>query len=301
MSKKASIITALLITTILLKMSFATNSVSKNIPSNENSQTIEETVKDTESISTEDTKTDEAEPLSEEETGTDEEQIPEEEISAVEEQILEEDIKIEEIAEENITQDEQITEDIEEAIDEKNIIMIDTEFQKIISDEKLAEVFERLENNGVVSKIEDLKLENIIKNEEISDELRHKIQKIIDIAQSELDSYRTTIKNNEKITNRRILSLRQELSRVQNFRDQAEQDLQISRWMVLTLSMGVICLTFLIVIIWRNMTNIGKNEIEVLFAYKDLKKDLNKINEQIEVLDKKSKITSEENKNLEGI
>jgi len=176
----------------------------------------------------------------------------------------------------------------------KNITILDAEIKEVITNEEVEKVLERLIENGKINKIEDLRLSDIIGNEEVSEELKFKIKEIISIAQNELDSYRTAMKNNYKTMTRRLLEVKRELNRVQDFKDEAEYDLEVSRWMILTLSMGVICLTFLIVIMWRSVSNIGKNEIEVLFAYEDLKKNLGNLAEQIDLLHKKNTIAKEE-------
>jgi len=176
----------------------------------------------------------------------------------------------------------------------EEVSTLDTEVKTEATEEGVEEVLQRLESDQKISKIESLKLADIIGDEEVSEELKYRIKEVLDTAQSELDSYRTAMKNNYKTMTRRILEVRRELNRVQNFKDEAEYDLEVSRWMILTLSMGVVCLTFLIVVMWRSVTNIGKNELEVLFAYEDLKKNLGKINEQIEILNKKGNVVQEE-------
>jgi hypothetical protein len=290
MCKKFSILTLLLSTLIFLNNSFATDLI-EVIPEKEEiitettTKEIEKLVEPTESIEQN------MEPMD----ATINNEISEEEVDlqikedAITE--LEETINLEDEIGEEIKTDITKNAPIEET---ENILHLDTEFKKEITDEELEKVLERIENGKTASKIEEMRLSDIIGTEEISEELKYKIKQMLNTAQQELDNYRSTMKSNYRTMTRKLLDVKKELNRVQNFKDEAEYDLEVSRWMILTLSMGVICLTFLIVIMWRSVTNIGKNEIEVLFAYEDLKKNIGKINEQIDLLTKKNTIAKEE-------
>ena len=148
------------------------------------------------------------------------------------------------------------------------------------------EVIARMFNDQRLSKpIEEITLSDIIRDENISPEVKERISKLINQSQYQLDRYRTAISNHYKQVENKLITHRKELDDMYNFKDNMEANLNLAKWMIISLSIGIICLTTIVVVMWKSVVNVNRNDVEVLFSTEKVKKDLRLLSKRIEILE----------------
>ena len=161
-----------------------------------------------------------------------------------------------------------------------------------VNDENLEKlnqsIIELLQNNNQ-KVIEETTIYDVIQGEQISPELRQRILELLDKYQLSLDSYRTIIENENRKSKSQIFDLKKDLNKIYEFHDELEYNFDMAKWMIISLSVGIICLTTIIVIMWKSVVNVNRNDVEVIFTLEKFKKDLNFIKARLEMIENKSK------------
>ncbi|MDD2840102.1 MAG: hypothetical protein PHY80_03155 [Rickettsiales bacterium] len=134
-------------------------------------------------------------------------------------------------------------------------------------------------------KLEDITIFDVIGGERVSSELKNKVSGLVDQYQYELDGYRSIIANRYKQADLRIVGLQKDINNMNNFKDEMEQNLNLAKWMIISLSVGIICLTSIVVTMWKNIMSVNKNDVEVIFSLEKIKKDLKVLNGRIKLLE----------------
>lgn len=155
--------------------------------------------------------------------------------------------------------------------------------------EKLNQSIAELLQNNNQKVIEETTIYDIIQGEQISPELRQRILELLDKYQLSLDSYRTIIENDHKQSKFQIFGLKKDLNKMYEFHDELEYNFDMAKWMIISLSVGIICLTTIIVIMWKSVINVNRNDVEVIFTLEKFKKDLKFIKARLEMMENKSK------------
>ena len=145
-----------------------------------------------------------------------------------------------------------------------------------------------LQNNNQ-KKIEETTIFDIIKGEKVSPELKTRILNLLDNYQLSLDSYRKIIEMEYRKSGMQIFGIRKDLNKMYEFHSKLESNLDIAKWMIISLSVGIICLTFIVIVMWRSVVNVNRNDVEVIFSLEKFKKDLKFTNSKIENLEDKIK------------
>ena len=55
--------------------------------------------------------------------------------------------------------------------------------------------------------------------------------------------------------------------------------------MVISLSIGIICLATIITMMWKGVVNVNRNDVEVLFSIERIKKELRSLEKRVEMLE----------------
>ena len=172
---------------------------------------------------------------------------------------------------------------------------IDDTFKRLNNEiEESNNIIQEIFKNSERKRLEDITVFDVIDGEKISPELRKNILNLIDRYQYDLDSYRTIIANRYKKTELKIVKLQRNIDDMNDFRDEMEQNLNLAKWMIISLSIGIICLTTIVITMWRNIMNVNKNDIEVIFSLEKSKKDLKSINDRIKKLEELNNIDTKE-------
>lgn len=149
-------------------------------------------------------------------------------------------------------------------------------------DKNVAEIF----NNQKPSKpIEEITVFDIIRDEQISPDLKERITKLINQSQYQLDKYRTNINNHYKQVENKLVAYRRELNEIYNFKDDMEANLNLAKWMIISLSIGIVCLATIVIVMWRSVVNVNRNDVEVLFSTERIKKDIRLLMKRLEILE----------------
>lgn len=150
-----------------------------------------------------------------------------------------------------------------------------------------------------IGAIRDVEQPNAIKeifqnDERISSELKNNILELIDQYQYDLDNYRGAIAGRYKQAELKIVELQRNINNMNNFEDEMEQNLHLAKWMIISLSIGIICLTSVVITMWRSIINVNRNDVEVIFSLEKIKKDLKSLNERMKVLEGLNNISAKE-------
>lgn len=138
-------------------------------------------------------------------------------------------------------------------------------------------------------------IKEIFQNDErISSELKNNILELIDQYQYDLDNYRSVIAGRYKQAELKIVELQRDINNMNNFEDEMEQNLHLAKWMIISLSIGIVCLTSIVITMWRSIINVNKNDVEVIFSLEKIKKDLKSLSERMKVLEELNNISAKE-------
>lgn len=142
-----------------------------------------------------------------------------------------------------------------------------------------------LEDTPSVKPVEEVTVVDIIQNEQTSPELKQRIIDLLNHSQYEIDKYRTLMSDNYKKVESKIYDITKELERVVNLNDTMDVNLKLAKLTVLSLSIGLVCLTVVIILMWRSIVNVNRNDIEVIYSNEKLKKKIGILEKRIELLE----------------
>ena len=55
--------------------------------------------------------------------------------------------------------------------------------------------------------------------------------------------------------------------------------------MVISLSVGIVCLATIITVMWKGVVNVNRNDVEVLYSIERIKKELRFLDKRLEMLE----------------
>lgn len=146
-------------------------------------------------------------------------------------------------------------------------------------------IAEQISTNGKLKPLEEITVLDIVQDEDASPELRGRITKLVDQSQYEMDRYRTTISNHYKQVEARLVGFTKELDKFHSFRDDMEAHLGLSKLMIISLSVGIVCLTAIVIVMWKSVVNVNRNDVEVIFSAEKVRKELKIINKRLDMLE----------------
>ncbi len=146
-------------------------------------------------------------------------------------------------------------------------------------------VAEIIDNHKLSKPIEEITISDIVRDENVNPEVKERIMQLINQSQYQMDRYRSAINNHYKQVENKLIAYRKELNEIYNFKDEMEANLNLSKWMIISLSIGIICLTTIVVIMWRSVVNVNRNDVEVLFSTEKVKKDIRLLSKRLEILE----------------
>ena len=178
---------------------------------------------------------------------------------------------------------------LEEKLDfDSSIISQNTQLQNqndpmiLDADKNIAKI---IDNQKPSKPIEETTLSDVIRNEKVSPEVKERITRLINQSQHQLDEYRSAMNNYYKQVEGKLIDYKKELNNIHNFKDDMEVNLNLAKWMIISLSVGIICLTTIVVIMWKSVVNVNRNDVETLFSTEKLKKEIRQLDKRIEILE----------------
>jgi hypothetical protein len=143
----------------------------------------------------------------------------------------------------------------------------------------------RSPRNSNQIKLEEVTMFDILNGEKISPELRNKILELIDQYQYDLDSYRSIISNHYRQAELKIVGVQKDINGINNFKDEMEQNLDLAKWMIISLSVGIVCLTTIVIVMWRSVINVNRSDVEVIFSLENIKRELKVYDKRLDNLE----------------
>lgn len=134
--------------------------------------------------------------------------------------------------------------------------------------------------------LEALTVQDILQDEEVSPDLKQRMTNALEEAQYGLDKYRTIISNHSKQVDVKLLEFRNELNTLNSVKDKMEINLSLAKWMVISLAVGIVCLTTIVIIMWRSVVNVNRNDVELIYSIEKFKKDIKSLVQRVEMIEK---------------
>ena len=134
--------------------------------------------------------------------------------------------------------------------------------------------------------LEALTVQDILQNEEVSPDLKQRMTDALEEAQYGLDKYRTIISNHSKQVDVKLLEFRNELNALNSVKDKMDINLSLTKWMVISLAVGIVCLTTIVIIMWRSVVNVNRNNVELIYSIEKFKKDIKSLVQRVEMIEK---------------
>lgn len=139
--------------------------------------------------------------------------------------------------------------------------------------------------NGVDKDIKVINVLDVIGDEEVSPELRKRVTTTLNKAQYEFDKYESYINNHTKNTDNKFINVEKEINDLKTFTEELEANFSLAKWMVISLSVGIVCLATIITMMWKGVVNVNRNDVEVLYSIERIKKDLRSLEKRVEMLE----------------
>ena len=139
--------------------------------------------------------------------------------------------------------------------------------------------------SGVDKNIKVINVLDVIGDENVSPELRKRVTTTLNKAQYEFDKYESYINNHTKSTDNKFIDVEKELNNLKTFTEELEANFDLAKWMVISLSVGIVCLATIITMMWKGVVNVNRNDVEVLYSIERIKKDLRSLEKRVEMLE----------------
>lgn len=154
-----------------------------------------------------------------------------------------------------------------------------------LSTENVQEDLDLVENSGMDKNIKLITVLDVVGDENVSPELRKRVTTTLNKAQYEFDKYESYINNHTKITDNKFIDVEKELNNLKTFTEELEANFDLAKWMVISLSVGIVCLATIITMMWKGVVNVNRNDVEVLYSIERIKKDLRSLEKRVEMLE----------------
>ena len=154
-----------------------------------------------------------------------------------------------------------------------------------LSTENVQEDLDLVENSGMDKNIKLITVLDVVGDENVSPELRKRVTTTLNKAQYEFDKYESYINNHTKSTDNKFIDVEKELNNLKTFTEELEANFDLAKWMVISLSVGIVCLATIITMMWKGVVNVNRNDVEVLYSIERIKKDLRSLEKRVEMLE----------------
>lgn len=142
-----------------------------------------------------------------------------------------------------------------------------------------------IERVGMNKNIKSINALDVIGDEKVSPELRKRVADTLNKAQYEFDKYNSYIDNHTRSTDNKFINVEKEINALKTFTEELEANFSLAKWMVISLSIGIICLSTIITIMWKGVVNVNRNDVEVLYSIERIKKELRSLEKRVEMLE----------------
>lgn len=134
--------------------------------------------------------------------------------------------------------------------------------------------------------LDEITIIDITKGENVSPDLQKRITDLINQSQFELDKYRSVIDNNYKQVENKVLEVRRDVNDIYDFKDEIEANLNLAKWMIFSLSSGILCLTAIILVMWRGVVSVDRKDVELIFSIEKTRRDLKNVSGRLDLMEK---------------
>ena len=142
-----------------------------------------------------------------------------------------------------------------------------------------------IDKKGLNKNIQFITVLDIIQDEEITPELKGRITDALNKTQYEFDKYNSYIDKHSRATDNKFIEIDKNINTLKSFTEELEANFSLAKWMVISLSIGIICLATIITMMWKGVVNVNRNDVEVLFSIERIKKELRSLEKRVEMLE----------------
>lgn len=142
-----------------------------------------------------------------------------------------------------------------------------------------------IERVGMNKNIKSINALDVIGDEKVSPELRKRVTDTLNKAQYEFDKYNSYIDNHTRSTDNKFINVEKEINDLKSFTEELEANFSLAKWMVISLSVGIVCLATIITVMWKGVVNVNRNDVEVLYSIERIKKELRFLDKRLEMLE----------------
>ena len=132
---------------------------------------------------------------------------------------------------------------------------------------------------------DEITLGDVIQKDSVSDDTKRRIQLLLDESHTQLDSYRTANANHYKQVESQLLEINKRINKIQDFYDEMESSLHLAKWIIISLSVGILCYTAIIIAMWRNIVVINKSDVKLIFSADKIKKYIKLLEKRVDMLE----------------
>ena len=97
--------------------------------------------------------------------------------------------------------------------------------------------------------------------------------------------YNSYIDKHSRTTDNKFIEIDKNINNLKSFTEELEANFSLAKWMVISLSIGIICLATIITMMWKGVVNVNRNDVEVLFSIERIKKELRSLEKRVEMLE----------------
>ncbi len=141
------------------------------------------------------------------------------------------------------------------------------------------------DKKGLNKNIQFITVLDIIQDEKITPELKGRITDALNKTQYEFDKYNSYIDKHSRTTDNKFIEIDKNINNLKSFTEELEANFSLAKWMVISLSIGIICLATIITMMWKGVVNVNRNDVEVLFSIERIKKELRSLEKRVEMLE----------------
>lgn len=143
----------------------------------------------------------------------------------------------------------------------------------------------KTDKKGLNKNVQFITVLDIVQDEQITPELKGRITETLNRTQYEFDKYNTYIDKHGRNTDNKFIEVERNINNLKTFTEELEANFSLAKWMVISLSIGIICLATIITMMWKGVVNVNRNDVEVLFSIERAKKELRSLEKRVEMLE----------------
>lgn len=163
--------------------------------------------------------------------------------------------------------------------------MMDTNSQSIIDTDIKNIEADLIDGKGLNKNVQFITVLDIVQDEKITPKLKDRITETLNRTQYEFDKYNTYIYQHGRNIDNKFIDVEKNINNLKTFTEELEANFSLAKWMVISLSVGIICLATIITMMWKGVVNVNRNDVEVLFSIERTKKELRSLEKRVEMLE----------------